>query len=107
MDSQSSSSQQPVDNSPHARLGRKLREARKAAGYSSHQALATAMNCDRSTITKVESGKLLPSQKILRLWCELCPVGGEPYEPMARLARAPEGTPLPLRVEDFASAQPP
>jgi transcriptional regulator with XRE-family HTH domain len=93
------------DNSPQMRLGRKLREARKAAGYSSHQALAADMNCDRSTVTKIESGKLAPSAKILRLWCELCSVDVELYEPMARLARAAEESPVPFWFENFAGAQ--
>jgi transcriptional regulator with XRE-family HTH domain len=97
----------PVDvNNPQLRLGRKLREARKSAGYVSHQALADVMKCDRSTITKVESGHLVPSQKILNLWCELCGVDVELYEPMARTARALEESPaVPFWFEDFASAQ--
>jgi hypothetical protein len=63
------------------------------------------MNCDRSTITKVESGRLVPSEKILKLWCELCHVDVELYEPMARLARAAEESPVPPWFEDFAAAQ--
>jgi transcriptional regulator with XRE-family HTH domain len=105
MDSQLPNQQQQDDNSPQTRLGRKLREARKGAGYSSHQALASDMNCDRSTVTKIESGKLAPSEKILALWCELCHVDVELYEPMARLARAAEESPVPFWFEDFAGAQ--
>jgi hypothetical protein len=63
------------------------------------------MNCDRSTVTKVESGRLVPSEKILALWCELCHVDMELYEPMARLARAAEDSPVPFWFEDFAGAQ--
>jgi transcriptional regulator with XRE-family HTH domain len=95
----------PDDNRPSARLGRKLREARKAAGYTSHQALAAAMNCDRSTVTKVESGRLVPSEKILRLWCDLCHVDVELYEGLARLARAAEESSVPPWFEDFWTAQ--
>jgi transcriptional regulator with XRE-family HTH domain len=105
MDSQPPGDQQADDNSPAARLGRKLREARKAAGFTSHQALASAMNCDRSTITKIESGKLAPSEKVLRLWCELCNVDHELYEGLARLARSAEASPIPPWFEDFAGAQ--
>jgi transcriptional regulator with XRE-family HTH domain len=82
-----------------------LREARKAAGYTSHQALADAMNCDRSTVTKIESGKLAPSEKMLRLWCDLSHVDHELYEGLARLVRAAESSPVPLWFEDFAAAQ--
>lgn len=105
MDSQPTGDRQPDDNSPAARLGRKLREARKATGFTSHQALATAMNCDRSTITKIESGRLAPSERVLRLWCELCHVDHELYEGLARLARSAEASPIPPWFEDFAGAQ--
>jgi transcriptional regulator with XRE-family HTH domain len=105
MESHSSGERQVDDHSPGVRLGRKLREARKAAGYTSHQVLADEMNCDRSTITKVESGRLVPSEKILKLWCELCHVDAELYEPMARLARVADESPVPPWFEDFAAAQ--
>jgi DNA-binding XRE family transcriptional regulator len=103
VESQPTSQQQPDDNGPPVRLGRKLREARKAAGYPSHQALADAMNCDRSTVTKIESGRLVPSEKILALWCESCHVDVELYEPMARLARAAEESPVLLPTLPFLS----
>jgi transcriptional regulator with XRE-family HTH domain len=96
---------QPDENSSISRLGRKLREARKAAGYTSHQALADAMNCDRSTITKIESGRLAPSEKLLQSWCELCHVDHELYEGLARLARAAATSPVPPWFQDFAAAQ--
>lgn len=105
MESQSSRKRQPDENSPVIRLGNKLREARKAAGYISHQALASAMNCDRSTVTKIESGRLAPSDRMLRLWCDLCHVDHELYEGLARLARAAEASPVPPWFEDFAAAQ--
>jgi transcriptional regulator with XRE-family HTH domain len=105
MESQPTSDRQSDGNSPAVRLGRKLREARKAAGYTSHQALADAMNCDRSTVTKIESGRLAPSEKMLRLWCELSHVDHELYEGLARLARTAETSPVPPWFEDFAAAQ--
>jgi transcriptional regulator with XRE-family HTH domain len=105
MESRSSGSRQPDENSPSARLGNKLQEARKAAGYTSHQTLATAMNCDRSTVTKIESGRLAPSERMLRLWCDLCHVDHELYEGLARLARAAEASPVPPWFENFAAAQ--
>ena len=105
MESQPPGDRQPDENSPAARLGRKLREARKAAGYTSHQALASAMNCDRSTVTKIESGRLAPSEKILKLWCQLCYVDVELYEGLARLARAADESPVPPWFENFAAAQ--
>lgn len=97
--------QESDDNGPSVRLGKKLREARKAAGYGSHQALADVMNCDRSTVTKIESGKLVPSPKILTLWCELCHVDEELYEPMARLARTAEESAVPAWYGSFYSVR--
>jgi transcriptional regulator with XRE-family HTH domain len=105
MESRSPDERKPEDNSPVTRLGRKLREARRTAGFGSHQSLADAMNCDRSTVTKIESGRLAPSDKMLRLWCELCHVDHELYEGLARLARAAEASPIPPWFEDFAAAQ--
>lgn len=105
MESQPPDDRHPDENSPAARLGRKLREARKAAGYTSHQTLATAMTCDRSTVTKIESGRLAPSEKILHLWCELCFVDYELYDGLARLARSAEVSPVPPWFEDFFAAQ--
>jgi hypothetical protein len=63
------------------------------------------MNCDRSTVTKIESGRLAPSERMLRLWCELCHVDHELYEGLARLARSAEASPVPPWFEDFAAAQ--
>jgi transcriptional regulator with XRE-family HTH domain len=105
MESQPSGDRQPDENGPGVRLGNKLREVRKSAGYTSHQNLAGAMNCDRSTVTKIESGRLAPSERMLRLWCELCHVDYELYEGLARLARAAEASPVPPWFEDFAAAQ--
>src|SRR6185437_12746029 len=105
MESRSPGDRSPDENSPGVRLGNKLREARQAAGYASHQALADAMNCDRSTVTKIESGKLAPSDRMLRLWCDLCYVDHELYEGLARLARATEASPVPPWFENFAAAQ--
>jgi transcriptional regulator with XRE-family HTH domain len=75
------------------------------AGFASHQALADVMNCDRSLVTKIESGRTVPSEKILKLWCEACHVDLELYEPMARLARAAVESPVPAWYENFAVAQ--
>src|SRR5258708_4942462 len=63
------------------------------------------MNCDRSTVTKIESGRLAPSEKMLRLWCELCHVDYGLYEGLARRARAAEASPVPPWFENFFAAQ--
>jgi transcriptional regulator with XRE-family HTH domain len=105
VESRAQDDRRPDENSPAARLGRKLREARKAAGYVSQQDLASDMTCDRSTVTKIEAGRLAPSRKILALWCELCHVDVELYDGLARLARASGESPVPPWFENFAAAQ--
>lgn len=105
MNSRPSSHQVPDDNNPTVRLGRKLREARKVAGYASTQAMAVALNCDRSYVSRIENGRLAPSDKILKLWCKLCGVDAELYEAQARLARTAEESPVPPWFQDFFGAQ--
>jgi hypothetical protein len=50
---------------------------RVAAGYPSHEALATRLNTDRTTITKIETGDRPPNAVVLRLWLDACGVTGQ------------------------------
>jgi transcriptional regulator with XRE-family HTH domain len=93
------------DDHPAKRLGRKLREARIAAGYRSQQEFGAAVNMHRTTVTKVESGTRHITPGLLRKWCELCHVDYELYEASARLAWVAEASPVPLWFEDFLRAQ--
>lgn len=93
------------DNHPARRLGRKLREARIAAGYRSQQVFGDALNMHRTTVTKVENGTRPVTTDVLRAWCELCHVDFELYEASARLAWITEASPVPDWFENFYRAQ--
>jgi transcriptional regulator with XRE-family HTH domain len=93
------------DDHPARRLGRKLREARIAAGYRSQEQFGAAMNMHRTTVTKVENGTRHVTTDVLRKWCELCHVDFELYEASARLAWVADASPVPVWFEDFFRAQ--
>jgi transcriptional regulator with XRE-family HTH domain len=90
---------------PAKRLGRKLREARVAAGYRSQGGFGTAINLHRTAVTKIENGNRLISVELLKKWCELCHVDYELFEAGARLAWVAEATPVPDWFENFFRAQ--
>jgi transcriptional regulator with XRE-family HTH domain len=90
---------------PTKRLGRKLKEARIAAGYRSQQAFGEAMPLHRTSVAKIESGQRHINADTLRRWCELCHVDFELYESSARLAWVAEASPVPDWFEDFFRAQ--
>jgi DNA-binding XRE family transcriptional regulator len=93
------------DHHPAKRLGRKLREARIAAGYGSQQEFSTVVNMHRTTVTKIENGTRHIAPDLLRTWCELCHVDFELYEASARLAWVAEASPVPVWFADFFRAQ--
>ena len=93
------------DHHPAKRLGRKLREARIAAGYGSQQEFSTVVNMHRTTVTKIENGTRHIAPDLLRTWCEQCHVDFELYEASARLAWVAEASPVPVWFEDFFRAQ--
>jgi transcriptional regulator with XRE-family HTH domain len=93
------------DHHPAKRLGRKLREARIAAGYRSQEEFAALLPLHRTTVTKLETGTRHITPEILRQWCELCHVDHELYQAAARLAWVTEAGPVPVWFEDFFRAQ--
>lgn len=96
---------QEIDDSPAQRLGRKLKEARIAAGFESQEEFGRAVSMHRTTVTKIENGNRRVSAKVLRLWCDACGVDYELYEASARLARVAATAPVPVWFEDFRKAQ--
>jgi transcriptional regulator with XRE-family HTH domain len=98
-------SQDSGDDHPAKRLGRKLREARLAAGYHSQDKFSTAVNIDRTAVSRIENGKRHITPELLRKWCELCHMDYELYEASARLAWVTEASPVPVWFEDFYRAQ--
>jgi len=74
-------------------LGEQLGALRTAAGYASHEALARALQTDRSTVTKVETGARPPNDRLLALWLDTCGATGQlrtVFEGLGVLARARE-----------------
>jgi transcriptional regulator with XRE-family HTH domain len=94
-----------TDGNPAKRLGRKLREARLAAGYRSQEAFGSAVNLHRTTVTKIENGDRHVTVDVLKRWCEVCSTDFELYEASARLAWVTEVGPVPVWFEDFYKAQ--
>lgn len=96
---------QESSDTPAQRLGRKLKEARIAAGFESQEEFGAAMTMHRTTVTKIENGKRRVSAKVLKAWCDTCGVDYELYEASARLARVAAVAPVPVWFEDFRKAQ--
>ena len=97
--------QESDEDRPAKRLGRKLREARLAAGYRSQQAFGEDMPLHRTSVAKIETGQRHINADVLKRWCELCHVDFELYEASARLAWVSEASPVPVWFEDFYRAQ--
>jgi DNA-binding XRE family transcriptional regulator len=97
----------PEDDTGHPakRLGRKLREARMAAGYRSQEEFSPLLHLHRTTVTKIENGTRHVTPDILVKWCELCHVDHELYQAAARLAWVAEASPIPEWFQDFFRAQ--
>jgi transcriptional regulator with XRE-family HTH domain len=93
------------DHHPAKRLGRKLREARIAAGYRSQEEFSARLPLHRTTVTKIESGARHVTPEVLGRWCELCHVDYELYQAAARLAWVAEASPVPVWFQDFFRAQ--
>jgi transcriptional regulator with XRE-family HTH domain len=97
----------PEDDTDHPakRLGRKLKEARMAAGYRSQEEFSALLPLHRTTVTKIENGTRHVTPEILAKWCELCHVDHELYQAAARLAWVAEASPIPEWFQDFFRAQ--
>jgi transcriptional regulator with XRE-family HTH domain len=68
-------------------LGRELRRGRLAAGYRSQASLASALQIDRTAVSRAESGKRIPTTAILKKWSDLCGLDHGRIATMARGAR--------------------
>jgi transcriptional regulator with XRE-family HTH domain len=92
------------DTDPKAFLGRELARARKAAGFSSQDALAARLGFDRTVIAKAESGERVPTDEVLDAWCEACNLDRELFGRWAAFARRTDG-PIPSWFESWLEAE--
>jgi transcriptional regulator with XRE-family HTH domain len=92
------------DTDPKAFLGRELARARKAAGFSSQDALAARLGFDRTVVAKAESGERVPTDDVLDAWCDACDLDRELFGRWAAFARRIDG-PIPSWFESWLEAE--
>jgi transcriptional regulator with XRE-family HTH domain len=89
---------------PKAFLGKRLRIARIAGGFTSQEALAAKLGFDRTVIAKAESGERPPTSDVLAAWCEACGLDADLFADLAELARSGDG-PVPTWFESWLEAE--
>ncbi|MGH3402966.1 MAG: helix-turn-helix domain-containing protein [Streptosporangiaceae bacterium] len=92
------------DTDPRAFLGRELKHARIAAGFSSQEALAARLGFDRTVIAKAETGDRTPTDEVLDAWCDACNLDRELFGRWAAFARRADG-PIPSWFESWLEAE--
>jgi transcriptional regulator with XRE-family HTH domain len=92
------------ETDPRAFLGRELRRARVAAGFSSQETLAARLGFDRTVIAKAETGDRPPTDDVLSAWSEECGLDAELFGRWAALARRTDG-PIPSWFESWLEAE--
>jgi transcriptional regulator with XRE-family HTH domain len=95
------------ETDPRAFLGRELRHARVAAGFSSQEALAARLDFDRTVIAKAETGDRVPTDDVLDAWCDACAIDQSRRELLRRwaaFARRTDG-PVPSWFESWLEAE--
>jgi transcriptional regulator with XRE-family HTH domain len=95
------------ETDPRAFLGRELTRVRKAAGFSSQDALAASLGFDRTVIAKAETGDRPPTEEVLEAWCDACKLDPGLPELLRRwavFARRTDG-PVPTWFEDYLEAE--
>jgi transcriptional regulator with XRE-family HTH domain len=92
------------DTDPKAFLGRELARVRKAAGFSSQDALAARLGFDRTVVAKAESGERVPTDEVLDAWSEACDLDRELFGRWVAFARRTDG-PIPSWFESWLEAE--
>ena len=77
------------DGALMSELGRELRRGRLQAGYPAQAALARVLRVDRSVVSRAESGARVPTDAVLKEWCQAC---GLDYARLATMARGARGS---------------
>lgn len=92
------------ETDPRAFLGAELTRARKAAGFSSQDALAAKLGFDRTVIAKAETGDRPPTDDVLDAWADACDLDRELFGRWAVFARRTDG-PVPSWFESWLAAE--
>jgi transcriptional regulator with XRE-family HTH domain len=92
------------ETDPRAFLGAELTRARKAAGFSSQDALAAKLGFDRTVIAKAETGDRPPTDDVLDAWADVCDLDRELFGRWAAFARRTDG-PVPSWFESWLAAE--
>jgi transcriptional regulator with XRE-family HTH domain len=92
------------ENDPRAFLGAELARGRKAAGFSSQDALAARLGFDRTVVAKGETGDRPPTDEVLDAWCAACGLDRELLGRWAAFARRTDG-PIPSWFEGWLEAE--
>ena len=92
------------ETDPRAFLGTELTRARKAAGFTSQDALAAKLGFDRTVIAKAETGDRPPTDEVLDAWCDVCNLDRELFGRWAAFARRTDG-PIPSWFESWLEAE--
>jgi transcriptional regulator with XRE-family HTH domain len=70
-----------------AALGEELKRLRLAAGYTTQEAFARAINFTREAVSKVETGYELPSDNLYLKWLGVCQASDETRHHLDRMLR--------------------
>ncbi|MCW2933784.1 MAG: transcriptional regulator [Actinomycetia bacterium] len=92
------------ESDPRLLLGELLRLARDDDGRKTQQDVAAIIGLERSTVAKGETGKQVPSARVLGAWLDGLAVSGlarSAIEGVHRLARLMERDPADVRVAPF------
>jgi len=95
------------ESDPRVQLGELLRDARDIQ-HKTQQDVAAILGLERSTVAKGETGKQVPSTRVLEIWLDGLGVTGlarTALEKMHRLARLMERDPSDVRVEPFYATE--
>ena len=90
---------------PRGKLATELRDARLAAGFTSHEALSARMGVDRTLVTRAESASAKPPSDVtLNAWAKHTGVNAGRWLVMAEVCRtATDG--VPGWIEDYLRAE--
>jgi transcriptional regulator with XRE-family HTH domain len=95
------------ESDPKVQLGELLRLARDVE-HKTQEDVAGMIRLERSTVAKGETGKQVPSSRVLELWLDGLGVTGlarTALERMHRLARLMERDPSDVRIEPFYATE--